>query len=147
MASAPEETLCEVMQRINPSPYKKLFGLELSRLQALLAAAEQVKEALELTGRKNPERDLEKLEGVHELRMAMLARSKSRPSPKREKVALHEGVIRQLLERDYSLRQICLYLKKYAGLSVNHAYLRRCCLDMEIPMPRARCAQAGGENA
>ncbi len=40
MATASENAICEVMKRINPSPYKKLMGPEKSRLHALLVAAD-----------------------------------------------------------------------------------------------------------
>lgn len=132
MANASEKTLCEVMKSINPSPYKKIFGPEEARLHALLAAAEQVQNTLERTGRKNPERDLNLLEETHRLRLEMACRPKQRRSPKREKIALHEGIIRQLAAAGYSLRQIAAYLRREAGLKVTPSYLRQCCLDMEI---------------
>ncbi|CAK7049973.1 MAG: hypothetical protein DELT_00999 [Desulfovibrio sp.] len=134
MASASESVLCEAMKSINPSPYKKLMGPDKARLHALLVAADQVRSTLERTGRKNPDRALELVEETHALHLDMLCRSKRRRSPKREKIALHAGVVSQLFARGLSLRQVCAYLKRHAGLDVNHSYLRQCCLDMEIPI-------------
>lgn len=135
MAGASESVLHEVMKGINPASYKKLMGPDGARLHALLVAAEKVRSALERTVRKNPDRDVFRLEETHELHLAMIASPKTRRSPKREKIALHEGVIRKLFERGLSLRQVCAYLKQHARLDVNHAYLRQCCLEMGIAMP------------
>lgn len=132
MANASEEALCEVMKHINPAPYKKLFGPEKARLYALLAAAEGVRAALALTGRKNHERDLNRLDEAHELRLAIIRRPERRRSPKREKLALHEGVIRRLFAEGFSLRQACEYLRRHAGLKVSPAYLRECCLELGV---------------
>ena len=132
MSNASENVLLAVMKNINPSPYKKLLGPEEARLHALLAAAEQARNTLERTGRKNQERDLSLLEDSHRLRLEMACRPKQRRSPKREKVALHEGIIRQLAASGYSLRQITAYLRREVGLKLTHSYLRRCCLDMGI---------------
>ena len=139
MASASEPVLCEAMKSINPSPYKKLMGPDKAKLHALLVAADQVRSTLERTGRKNPDRDLELVEETHALHLGMLCQPKRRRSPKREKIALHGGVIRQLFDRGLSLRQVCAYLKRHVGLDVNHSYLRQCCLEMGIATPtRAR---------
>ena len=135
MAYASESALCEAMKSINPSPYKKLMGPDKARLHSLLVAADQVRSTLERTGRKNSDHDLELVEETHALHLDMLCRSKRRRSPKREKVALHAGVISQLFARGLSLRQVCAYLKRHAGLDVNHSYLRQCCHDMGIAMP------------
>ncbi len=148
MATASENALCEVMKRINPAPYKKLMGPEKSRLHALLVAADTVRSTLDRTGRKNPDRDLARMEEAHDLHMSMITAPKTRRSPKREKVALCEGTIRQLFAKGYSLRQACAYLKRHAGLDVNHSYLRECCLDMGIAVPGKRKAHTGDrENA
>ena len=138
MAYASESALHEVMKNINPSPYKKLMGPDGARLHALLAAADKVRSVLERTGRKNPDRDLSRLEETHELHLAMITSPKTRRSPKREKITLHGGVILELFERGFSLRQACAYLKRHLGLDVNHAYLRQCCLEMGVVMPHAR---------
>lgn len=135
MADAPESVLCEVMKSINPAPYKKIMGPDKARLHALLVSADRVQSALELTGRKNPDRNLARLEATHDLHLSMIAPPKTRRSPKREKIALHEGAIRQLFARGYSLREVCRYLKRHAGLAVNHSYLRQCCLDMGLATP------------
>lgn len=140
MARSSEITLCEVMKSINPAPYKKLMGPDKARLHALLVAADHVRSTLERTGRKNPDRDLNRLEDAHELHLSMLAPPGTRRSPKREKIVLHEGIIRQLFAKGYSLRQVCRYLKRYAGLEVNHSYLRQCCLEMGMELPRERKA-------
>ena len=132
MANESSVVLCEVMKNINPSPYKKLFGPEEARLQALLASAEQVRNTLERTGRKNPERSLDTLVETHRLHLEMACRPKQRRSPKREKVALHEGIIRQLAAGGYSLRQVAAYLRRETGLKLTHSYLRQCCLEMGI---------------
>ena len=110
MANAPENVLCEIMKRINPAPYKKAMGADKARLHALLVSAEEVRDALTTTGRKNPEHDLGRLEATHRLNLALAARPKRRRSEKREKIALHEGVIRQLLAHGFSLRQVAEYL-------------------------------------
>ena len=136
MASAPENVLCEIMKRINPAPYKKIMGTEKARLYALLVSAEEVRAALKLTGRKNPEHDLGKLEATHRLNLALASRPKRRQSEKREKIALHEGVIRQLLAHGFSLRQVAEYLRREAKFKVTHTYLRQCCLEMGIDFPR-----------
>lgn len=146
MAMMPENVLCEVMKDINPSPFKKTMSRDMARLHALLVAADRVRSALERTDRKNPDRDLAALEESHNLHLALIARPKTRRSPKREKVALHEGVIRQLFVKGYSLRQVCLYLKRYASLDVNHSYLRQCCLELGIALPRTR-QEASFKNA
>ena len=140
MASAPENVLCEVMKTINPSPYKKLMGPDKARLHALLVAADGVRAALQRTGRKNPDRELDALEETHNLHLDMARQQKRRRSPKREKIALHEGVIRRLFEFGLSLRQICAYLKRHVGLDVNHSYLRQCCLEMGIETSMKRGA-------
>ena len=140
MASASESALCEVMKSINPAPYKKLMGPDKARLHALLVAADGVRAALERPGRKNPDRDLGALQETHALHLDMACRSKPRRSPKQEKISLHAGVISQLFARGLSLRQVCAYLKRYAGLDVNHSYLRQCCLDMGIAIPTKRAA-------
>lgn len=132
MADASESVLCEVMKSINPAPYKKFMGPNKARLHALLVSADRVRSALELTGRKNPDRNLARLEETHDLHLSMIAPPKTRHSPKREKIALHAGIIRQLFARGYSLREACRYLKRHAGLTVNHSYLRQCCLDMGL---------------
>lgn len=132
MANASEDILFEVMKSINPSPYKKLMGPDKARLYALLVAADKVRRTLERTGRKNPHRDLGALDETHALHLDMLLRQKRRRSPKREKIALHEGVIRRLFEHGLSLRQVCAYLKRHAGLDVNHSYLRQCCRELGI---------------
>lgn len=132
MANASDDALCEVMKHINPAPYKKLFGPEKARLHALLAAAERVRATLTLTGRKNHERDLDKLDEIHALRLEMIRCPERRRSPKREKLALHEGAIRRLFAEGFSLRQACEYLRRHAGLKVSPAYLRECCLDMGV---------------
>ncbi len=132
MANASEKALFEVMKGINPAPYKKLFGPEESRLHALLASAEQVRNTLERSGRKNPERNLDLLEDTHRLRLEMACRPKQRRSPKREKIALHEGIIRQLAAAGYSLRQVTAYLGREVGLKITYSYLRQCCLDLGI---------------
>lgn len=137
MSNSSESALCEVMKAINPAPYKKLMGPDKARLHALLAAADHVRSTLERTGRKNPDQDLSLLEEAHELHLAMVASPRTRRSPKREKIVLHEGVIRQLFARGLSLRRVCAYLKRHAGVDVNHAYLRQCCLEMGIVMPGA----------
>ncbi len=116
MSSASEQALCEVMKAINPAPYKKLMGPDRARLHALLAAADQVRSALERTGRKNPDQNLSRLEETHELHLAMVASPKMRRSPKREKIALHENVIRRLVERGLSLRQTCGTSSGMSGL-------------------------------
>jgi hypothetical protein len=134
MAKASENTLCEVMKAINPAPYKKLMGPDKARLHALLVAADRVRSTLERTGRKNPDRDLARMDETHDLHLSMITPPKTRRSPKREKIALHEGIIRQLFAKGYSLRQSCVYLKRHAGLDVNHSYLRQCCLEMGIAM-------------
>ena len=135
LASVSESTLCEVMKSINPAPYKKLMGPDKARLHALLVAADRVRSTLERTVRKNPDRNLGPVEETHTLHLDMLCQPKRRRSPKREKIALHAGVIRQLFARGLSLRQVCAYLKRHAGLDVNHSYLRQCCLDMRITIP------------
>lgn len=135
MASASESALYEVMKSINPAPYKKLMGPDKARLHALLVAADHIRSILERTGRKNPDRDLGAVEETHALHLDMACRPKPRRSPKREKIALHAGAIRQLFQHGLSLRQICAYLKRHAGLDVNHSYLRQCCLDMGIAIP------------
>mgnify|MGYP003623575595 CR=1 FL=1 len=140
MADASESSLHEVMKNINPSPYKKLMGPDGARLHALLKAAEQVRSSRELPGRRNPDRNLARLEETHDLHLSMLDPPKTRRSSKREKVALHEGIIRQLFARGYSLREVCRYLKHHAGLAVNHSYLRQCCLEMGLETPGKRKA-------
>ena len=135
MANAPENILCEVMKGINPAPYKKLMGPDKARLHALLVAADTVRTTLERTGRKNPDRDLGALEETHALHLGLVRQQRRRRSPKREKIALHEGVIRQLFEHGLSLRQVCAYLKRHAALDVNHSYLRQCCREMGILTP------------
>lgn len=142
MADAPENLLCEVMKRINPAPYKKTMGADKARLYALLVSAEKVRDALKITGRKNPEHDLDKLEATHRLNLALAVRPKRRRSEKREKIALHEGVIRQLLDHGFSLRQVAEYLRREAKFKVTHTYLRQCCLDMGVNFPR----KTGGKN-
>ena len=134
MASASESALCEVMKSINPAPYKKLMGSDKARLYALLVAAGHVRSTLGRTGRKNPDRDLEAVEETHALHLDMLCHPKRRRSRKREKIALHAGVISQLFARELSLRQVCAYLKRHAGLDVNHSYLRQCCRELGIAM-------------
>ncbi|MCC8194395.1 MAG: hypothetical protein LIP28_07095 [Deltaproteobacteria bacterium] len=62
MANTSEKILCEIMKAINPAPYKKIMGPDLARLHALLVAADEVRSALKLTGRKNSEHDLNRLE-------------------------------------------------------------------------------------
>lgn len=138
MANAPEAVLCEIMKAINPAPYKKLMGPDKARLHALLVAADTMRSALDRTGRKNPERDLAALYETHELHLELIARPKVRRSPKRKKVALHADEIQRLLTRVLSLRQICVYLKRHVGLSVNHSYLRQCCHEMGIDTSRGR---------
>jgi hypothetical protein len=140
MASASESALCEVMKGINPAPYKKLLGPDKARLHALLVAAEHIRSTLERTGRKNPARDLGAVEETYVLHLDMACRPKPRRSQKREKIALHAGVISQLFARGLSLRQVCVYLKRHAGLDVNHSYLRQCCLDLGIAMPTREAA-------
>ena len=141
MASASESALYEVMKSINPAPYKKLMGPDKARLHALLAAADSVRATLERTSRKNPDHELGALEETHSLHLDMVRQQKRRRSPKREKIALHEGVIRRLFELGLSLRQVCAYLKRHAGFDVNHSYLRQCCLDMGIAMPAKEAAR------
>ena len=135
MANAAEATLLEVVKNINPSPYKKLMGTDGARLHALLIAADAVRATLERPGRKNFDRDLSVLDETHNLHLDMLCQPKRRRSPKREKVVLHAGIIRQLFARGLSLRQVCAYLKRHAGLDVNHSYLRQCCREMGIETP------------
>jgi len=147
MAVASENILCEVMKRINPAPYKKTMGPDNARLHALLVAADTVRSALERTGRKNSERDLEHLEESHRLNVDLSCKPKQRRSPKREKLALHEGVIRQLLEKGYSLRQIAAYLHREARIKVTHTYLRQCCLDMGIGVFCRKADAAEGDDA
>ena len=136
MSNASENVLCEVMKRINPAPYKKTMGPDKARLHALLVSAEEVRDALNVTGRKNPERDLGKLEATHRLNLALAARPKRRRSEKREKIALHEGIIRQLLVNGFSLRQVAEYLQREAKFKVTHTHLRQCCLEMGIDFTR-----------
>lgn len=128
----PENILCEVMKRINPAPLKKLLGPDKARLHALLASAEAVRSATELTGRKNPEAGLDILRETHGPNLALACRPKKRRCPKREKIALHERVIRQLLAGGCSLRDIAAYLQRAAKLKMTHTYLRQCCLEMGI---------------
>lgn len=135
MASASEQVLCEVMKSLNPAPHKKLMGPDKARLHALLVAAEGVRSRLERTTRKNDDADLGMLDAAHELHLEFITQPKARRSPKREKVALHEWIIRQLFARGLSLRQVCTYLKRHAGLNVSHGYLRHCCLEMGIQTP------------
>lgn len=142
MANAPENVLCEIMKGINPAPYKKTMGADKACLHALLVSAEEVRDALKITGRKNPEHDLNKLEATHRLNLALAARPQRRRSEKREKIALHEGVIRQLLDHGFSLRQVAEYLRREAKFKVTHTYLRQCCLDMGVNFPR----KTGGKN-
>jgi hypothetical protein len=132
MANAPEDVLCEAMKRINPAPYKKLFGPEKARLHALLAAADEVRSVLGRMGRKNQDRDLARLDEAHQLNLNLACAPKRRRSPKREKIALHEGVIRQLAANGYSLRQVAAYLLREVKLKVSHTFLRQCCLEMGI---------------
>ena len=126
LANASENVLYEVMKSINPAPYKKTMGPDKARLHALLVAADNIRSALECTGRKNTERDLGRLEESHRLNLALSWKPKQRRSPKREKLALHEGVLRQLLEKGYSLRQVAAYLHREAKIRVTHTYLRQC---------------------
>lgn len=146
MSNASEAALCEVMKAINPVHYKKLLGPDKARLHALLVAADRVRSRLERTGRKNSDRDLSGLEEANELHVSMVVALKKRRSPKREKIALHEGVIRQLFARGLSLRQVCAYLKRHAGFDVNHAYLRQCCRDMGIETRKGTVANTGGDT-
>lgn len=132
MASASEQVLCEIMKNLNPAPHKKLMGPDKARLHALLLAAESVRARLERTTRKNHDADLGMLDAAHELHLELITQPKARRSPKREKLALHEWIIRQLFARDLSLRQVCAYLKRHAGLNVSHGYLRQCCREMGI---------------
>ena len=132
MDEASESALHEVMKNINPSPYKKLMGPDGARLHALLVAADTVRATLERPGRKNFDRDLAVLDETHNLHLDMVCQPKRRRSPKREKIALHEGVIRQLFACGLSFRLVCAYLKRHAGLDVNHSYLRQCCRELGV---------------
>jgi hypothetical protein len=86
------------------------------------------------------------MDETHDLHMSMITPPKTRRSPKREKIALHEGILRQLFAKGYSLRQSRVYLKRHAGLDVNHSYLRQCCLEMGIAIPGKRKAALVNEG-
>ena len=80
------------------------MGPDKARLHALLVSADAVRATLQRTGRKNSDRELGALEETHALHLDMVRQQKRRRSPKREKIALHEGVIRRLFELGLSLR-------------------------------------------
>jgi len=132
LADAPDNDVCAVMERINPTPYRKFLPPEEARLQALLAAADTVRSAGLLTDRKNSAHDLDKLDAAHDLRVAMLMKKSRKKSPTLEKVVLRAGLIKKLRAQRLSWRKAAEYLTRYADLKINHGYLRQCYLKLGL---------------
>lgn len=134
-ASTSEKLQLAVMNRINPAPYKSFLTKDEARMQALLQAADIVRSAQVLTGRKSPEQDLAAHDAAHMLRVEIVRSMRGRKSPKKEKVWMHTELIQKLFADGLSLRQVCVYLRQYAGLNINHSYLRKCCIELGLPVP------------
>jgi hypothetical protein len=97
------------------------------KLSNFILAIRKTRNEIEtITGRKNPNRDLEPLSTVHELRLKKIHRNcKKKGKPTQRAIEQRYNTILGLRRKGVSWRDIEQYLRRYCGLSASYSYVRR----------------------